>query len=197
MPTQYGNIDTRLSDARKCWLTDDSTATICGVYGPGTTVSVHANWEQPFTGMTPGKIREGLAALGQQVTGATLLTAQNTRQTWTNNEPTAINLELLLYALQDPVAEVMMPLQILEQFISPDAASFIGKGNIAKSLALDIGRRIIYDHLVFKSLSVPFDKEVDSQGNLVRATVTLELSTITMVTKDMLKQGFGLGAKIR
>ena len=130
-------------------------------------------------------------AVGQAVTGATMIKAFNTRQIWTGNSPTQFNLELMLYALQDPEVEVMQPLRALEYFIAPDVDMFWGIGQISRALQLNIGRRVIYQYLVLNSVSVPFDKEMDSQGRFVRCTVNLSLSTMTMVTKDMLKKGYG------
>ena len=189
---QVGNIDTSLHAARKCWLTDGET-TICGVWGSGTSINIVANWESPFSGMTPGQVKPITGALLQAITGKSLLTAQNSRQTWVSNEPTQISLEMKFYALQDPVTEVMEPLRQLEMLIAPGVKSYIGMGEIAKGLTLTIARRRMYDNLVLKSVSVPFDTEVNSNGDFVRATVTLELSTLTMMTKDMLSndhQGF-------
>lgn len=185
-----GNADSRLHYSRKCWLTDGET-TIVGVYGPGTSMDVHANWKQSFEGMTPGQVVPGGAALQAISGGRTTNYAESTRQTWVNNSPTQFNLELQLYALQDPEIEVMEPLRTLELFIAPDVGMFTGGiGQIAKALTLNIGRMVIYNPLVLGSISIPFDKETDTKGRFVRATVNLQLSTATMVTKEMLKQGF-------
>jgi len=188
-----GNTDKRLSDSRKCWLSDGET-TVCAVYGPGTSMEITANWQQPFEAMTPGRVLpEGLAGGLQAMTGETLVKAVNTRQTWVNNSPTQFNVEMQFYALQDPDKEVMQPLHALEMFIAPDVEYFLGgSGQIAKALQLDIGRQVIYQFLVLNSISIPFDKETDSRGRFVRCTVNLSLSTLTMITKDMLKKGYGI-----
>lgn len=65
-------------------------------------------------------------------------------------------------------------------------------GKIAKALQLNVANRIIYQYLVLENLSAPFDKEMDSQGRFVRCTVNLTLSTLTMVSKQMLKKGYGV-----
>lgn len=191
---QIGNNDTSLSPARKCWLTDGET-TICGVWGSGTSINIVANWESPFTGMTPGQVKEKLGAFFQAASGGSLFTVQNSRQTWVSNEPTQITLEMKFYALEDPVTEVMDPLRYLEKFIAPGVKAYWGWGEIAKGLTLTIARKRMYDNLVLKSVSVPFDTEVNSSGDFVRATVTLELSTLTMVSKDMLEAGMGFWGK--
>ncbi len=186
-----GNIDTRLHTSRKAWLSDGET-TVCGVYGPGTSMEIVATYNQPFEELTPSAITGNvIAGAAQVVSNKTMVSAMNTRLVWEKNDPTKFNLELQLYALKDTEKEVMEPLRALENFIAPDAAAFIGVGNIAKPLTLSIGRKIIYNYLVLESISIPFDKETDSKGNFVRATVNLTLSTITMVTKAMLKAGYG------
>ncbi|MBQ7609115.1 MAG: hypothetical protein IJU76_14290 [Desulfovibrionaceae bacterium] len=191
---QVGNADSRLHESRKCWLEDGETV-VCGVYGPGTSMSITANYKQPFENILTGSnssIGEFVTGAIQVVSGKTIVSAMNTRQIWENNSPTQFTLEMQLYALRDPETEVMAALRALETFIAPDASSFKGVGNVAKPLQLSIGRRIIYQFLVLNSISIPFDKETDSKGRFVRATVNLELSTLTMVTKDMLKSGYGI-----
>lgn len=189
--TIIGNIDKRLHDSRKVWISDGET-TIAGVYGPGTNLEVTANWKQPFEDMTPGKAVKSLGDFLQMKTGMTLVTALNSQQTWDSNSPTQLTVELQLYALKDPDLEVMQPLAALENFIAPDIDLFIGGvGEIAKALQVNIGRMAIYQYLVLNSISIPFDKETDSQGRFVRCTVNLQLSTLTMITKDMLKKGIG------
>ena len=187
-----GNTDKRLSDARKIWIADDQT-TIVGAYGPGTSMEITANWMSPFEAATLGNtpLRTG-AAFAQTMTGMTLVSTLNTRQAWEGNEPTRFNVELMLYALRDPDLEVMQPLRALEYMIAPDVNDFWGVGGkIAKALQLNVANRIIYQYLVLENLSAPFDKEMDSQGRFVRCTVNLTLSTLTMVSKQMLKKGYG------
>ena len=188
-----GNTDKRLSDARKIWIADDQT-TIVGAYGPGTSMEITANWMSPFEAATLGNtpLRTG-AAFIQTVTGMSLITTLNTRQAWEGNEPTRFNVELMLYALRDPDLEVMQPLRALEYMIAPDVNDFWGVGGkIAKALQLNVANRIIYQYLVLENISDPFDKEMDSQGRFVRCTVNLTLSTLTMVSKQMLKKGYGV-----
>lgn len=188
-----GNTDKRLSDARKIWIADDQT-TIVGAYGPGTSMEITANWMSPFEAATLGNtpLRTS-AAFVQTITGMTLVSTLNTRQAWEGNEPTRFNVELMLYALRDPDLEVMQPLRALEYMIAPDVNDFWGVGGkIAKALQLNVANRIIYQYLVLENLSAPFDKEMDSQGRFVRCTVNLTLSTLTMVSKQMLKKGYGV-----
>lgn len=183
-----GNRDHRLSDTRKIWIADDST-TIIGVYGQGTSMEITANWSKPLEGSNPGDKAPAVAAGVQVFTGKSLVSSWNTLQCWNGNEPTQFNVELLLYALEDPDIEVMQPLSALEYMIAPDTNMFFGCG-VSKALQINIGNRVLYQNLVLNSISVPFDKEMDSQGRFVRASVNLSLSTATMIGKDMLKQGY-------
>lgn len=187
-----GNRDHRLSDTRKIWIADDST-TIIGVYGQGTSMEITANWAKNLENMTPGDKMPVAGAIAQGLSGGkTLIGNWNTLQTWNGNEPTQFNVELILYALEDPDIEVMQPLSALEYMIAPDTGSFLSGvgGNISKAFQINIGNRVLYQNLVLNSISVPFDKEMDSQGRFVRASVNLSLSTAKMISKDMLKQGY-------
>lgn len=191
---QIGNTDTRLSDFRKIWISDSDT-TIVGVYGPGTSREITANWESPFENLSVGKKIEVVGGLAQVATGMTFVCDFNTQQAWMGNRPTAFTIELLLYALSDPETEVMQPLRALEYMIAPDTNQLFGfGGKIQKALQVNIGTKFIYQMLVLESFSLALDKEVDSRGRFVRATANLQLTTLTMISKDMLRSGVGIKA---
>lgn len=201
MTGSLGNNDSRVSKYRKCWLQGMDGATICGVYGPGTSREMTANWIQPFEGESiGGKMPAAAGGLAQTMGGMTMIHSFNSQQTWQANQPTAFTLELLLYALEDPIQEVMRPLQLLEQWFAPETMTLAGLlsmdfGRIPSLILLNIGTKVMYKDMVINSISLPFDKEVDSQGNFVRATVNLQLSTLTMVDRQMLNSGdYGIRA---
>ncbi len=201
MTGSLGNNDSRVSKYRKCWLQGMDGATICGVYGPGTSREMTANWIQPFEGESiGGKMPAAAGGLAQTMGGMTMIHSFNSKQTWQANQPTAFTLELLLYALEDPIQEVMRPLQLLEQWFAPETMTLAGLlsmdfGRIPSLILLNIGTKVMYKDMVINSISLPFDKEVDSQGNFVRATVNLQLSTLTMVDRQMLNSGdYGIRA---
>ena len=190
-----GNADQRLADARKLWIQEKGgTTTICAAFDTAT-MSVSANWESPFEGMTPGGVMSTAGAAGQALTGITTMTTKNTTQIWKGNQPVEIECELMFYALRDPVAEVMKPLHSLELLIAPDTSEgIIGFGSIQKPITLKIGKAAIYTDLILTSLSAPFDKETDSKGNFVRAKVNVNLRTKTMLNKKLLKKENGIRA---
>lgn len=187
-----GNADTRLSNYRKCWIYSPDV-TVCGVYGPGTSQEIVANWSSPFENMSLGETIQRAGGIIQAETQMTSISRFNTRQIWDNNRPTQLNLELKLYALRDANQEVMKPLAALEWMIAPDVSIEGGSigGKIAAAVNLNIGTKVIYQDLCVDSISIPYDKEVDSQGNFVRCTVTVQFTTLTMITKDMLRKGYG------
>lgn len=194
---QVGNADNRLHASRKVWLSDGNIC-VCGAYGPGTNVEITANWTQPFENMQASSVMPTVSDITQYLSGKTMVTTLSTQQIWQNNSPTQITIELMLYALRDPDMEVMRPLSTLEDFIAPDANTCFGKPReVKKALTLNMGRRHIYNPVVLNSVSVPFDKETDTQGRFVRCTVNLTLSTMTMISKEMLKQGIGLDGSTR
>lgn len=191
--TILGNQDERLSRFRKVWIASPDV-TVVGVYGPGTTWEITANWETPFENLTIGNMLGQGGNLGQAQTGATSVKASNTTQIWQSNRSTTLNIELKLYALSNPDIEVMQPLAALEYMIAPsEGRSFLSPGQIADSVQINIGTKIIYQPVVLDSISAPFDKEVDSQGRFVRCTINIQASTLTMVTREMLAEGHGMG----
>ena len=195
-PPLVGNTDTRISNHRKCWIYSPDV-TVCGIYGPGTSQEIVANWSSPFENSTLGEMFQKVGGLIQAEKQMTSVTRFNTQQIWDNNRPTQFNLELKLYALRDANLEVMKPLAALEWMISTDVSvdggGSIG-GKIAAAVNLNIGTKVIYRDLCIDSISIPYDKEVDSQGNFVRCTVNVQFTTLTMITKDMLRKGYGFKA---
>ena len=187
-----GNRDTRLSQFRKCWISGGEV-TIVGAWGTGTSKELTANWASPFEGESIGAQFQKTGGLVQAWTDMTTVTTLNSRQTWEGNRPTTFTLELKLYALEDPDSEVMQPIRALEIMAAPDVDDIQpAGGRIPDRVCLNIGTKTIYTDMVIDSISLPFDKEIDSQGRFVRATLNLQLSTLTMVSKDMLKKGYGL-----
>lgn len=188
-----GNRDTRLSQFRKCWISGGEV-TIVGAWGAGTSKEITANWNSPFEGESIGNKIPMAGGVAQAVTDMTSVSTLNSRQTWEGNRPTSFTVELKLYALEDPDVEVMQPIRALETMMAPDVSSGVLSfgGRLPDRICLNIGSKIIYTDLVIDSLSQPFDKEIDSQGRFVRVTLNLQLSTLTMVSKDMLRKGYGL-----
>lgn len=187
-----GNCDTRLSQFRKCWISAGEV-TIVGAWGAGTSKELTANWASPFEGESIGNKIPIAGGVAQAATDMTTITTLNSRQTWEGNRPTTFALEFKLYALEDPDTEVMQPIRALEVMAAPDVNDTqpVG-GRIPDRVCLNIGTKTIYTDMVIDSISLPFDKEIDSQGRFVRATLNLQLSTLTMVSKDMLRKGYGL-----
>lgn len=197
-----GNSDSRISDVHKIWISDGQR-TICGVYGKGTSEQLAANWQMPFSDLQPGNshpvIQGALEASGRELT-----TVANTLQTWKGDQPPALTIELLLYALSDAESEVMKPLRALQEFMAPDVDAlwngdiFNAKAKPAKSrLQILIGRKVIYQHFILKSITIPHGStERDSSGNYVRCTVNLEVESISMISLSNYKKGQGIQTTI-
>ena len=193
----YGNRDNRLSPIRKCWISTKDV-TVAGVWGEGTSKELTANWTSPFEGESIGsKVQVGGGVLQVFTGGETMRNTFNSRQTWEGNRPTTFNLEFKLYALEDPDIEVMQAIRAIETMAAPDVGQHALDGlfgAIPDIVCLNIGTRIMYTDMVIESISQPFDKEMDSMGRFVRATLNLQLSTVQMISKDMLNAGYGLQA---
>ncbi|WP_417022532.1 hypothetical protein, partial [Bilophila wadsworthia] len=127
-PPLVGNTDTRISNHRKCWIYSPDV-TVCGIYGPGTSQEIVANWSSPFENFSLGEKFQKVGGWIQAKFNVTSVTQFNTQQVWDGNRPTQFNLELKLYALRDANQEVMKPLAALEWMISPDV-SIDGGGSI-------------------------------------------------------------------
>lgn len=187
-----GNNDPKVSNYLKAWIVGSGEA-VCGVFGPGTSKEITANWVSPFEGESAGEKMQKTGGLVQAATDMTSITSLNSRQVWQGNRPTAFPLELKFYALQDPESEVMAPLRALERMIAPEVNSGIPVGQTADGnmvgrvpnmVVLNIGGKVIYKDCVLESISMPYDKEVARNGGWIRSTVSLQIATIQMLNRS-------------
>lgn len=187
-----------------CWIAQGERMVV-GIIGQGSIRSLTARWDSPLeqtNAGSDGTIEKASGAL-QAMSGNTSITTFSTTQIWGGNTPLKFNLILDFFALDDALTQVMQPLQWLEEFASPDVkgvspfnindALASGKssvGRIPGRVSLNIGRKMIIPECVIESLSMPFDKERDKKGNLIRAQVTLDMQTLVMLNKDVVGQTY-------
>jgi hypothetical protein len=196
-----GNNDPAVSDYLKTWIKQGDLA-VCGVTGEGTAKEITCNWDSPFEGEDLGSKMKMTSSIAQYYTKQTTVTTLNTAQIWNGNRPTQFSLNLIFYALRDAQKEVMDALMYLEQMASPqlDAAMpFSVEGNLSEGysfnagripglVTISIGRKAIYPDCVIESISQPLDKEVTSDGLLVRAEVQMQVSTSVVPNRDKISQ---------
>lgn len=148
------------------------------------------------------KVGGTVAGAAQDLTGATTITTFSTTQIWGGNNPLKFNLVLDFFAWDNAAEQVMRPLQWLQEFASPQvngwspidlkaaAKNLTGgdggnaMGRMPMRVTLNVGRKIIIPECVIESVSVPIDGEKDSEGNLIRAQVTLDIQTLVMLNRD-------------
>jgi len=188
-----------LSPHLLCWVMQGG-AMVVGVIGQGTSRSVTSKWDSPLeqtNAGSDGAVEKASGAL-QAKSGGTSITTFSTTQIWNGNNPIKFNLVLDFFAIDNAVEQVMKPLQWLEIFASPQvngwspfnvtslggSSSGLGMGRIPQRVTLNIGRKMIIPECVIESVTAPIDKERDSKGNLIRAQVTLDIQTVTMLNRD-------------
>ncbi|GAB6036972.1 hypothetical protein JCM15519_15310 [Fundidesulfovibrio butyratiphilus] len=187
----YGNRDPRVSERLKAWITGAGEA-VCGVIGPGTTEDLTANWISPFEGDSLGDKLQKVGGFIQGETGKTSKTTLNSRQVWQGNQPYKFQLELKLYALQDPETEVMQAIRTLKRLASPNANSAVpvfgadgfNVGDTPTVVQLCMRGTMIYKDCVIENLSIPYDKEIGKDGKWIRSTINMQISTIAMLSKS-------------
>lgn len=178
---------------------------VVGVIGQGTSRSLTAKWDAPLEQTNAGSdgAVEKLAGAIQAKSGNTSITTFSTTQIWGGNSPLKFNLVLDFFALYDAQKQVMLPMQRLEEFASPDVKGyspfepgFISKladsntnggnktGRIPSRVSINVGRKMIFPECVIESVTMPIDKERDSKGNLIRAQITLDIQTLVMLNRD-------------
>ena len=210
----YGNADDKVSPYLKAWIAQpdrESKISVCvvGLIGQGTSRALQSNWESPFEQSSLGSMFEKAGGLVQATTGLTSISTLSSTQIWNGNRPSTFNLVLSFYAIRDARKEVMDPLRELEKMMGPNiqagqqgnsnwaekAISFFESampgGRIPLPVILTIGRRMMIPDCVIESMSVPLDKERDKFGYLVRAEVSLQISTKVMLNRDNIGKTWG------
>jgi hypothetical protein len=188
-----------------------TSETVIGYIGTGTTRQLQSNWQSPFEQANVGSLLSKTAGVLQTFIGATSITTFSSTQVWDGNRPLSFNLNLVFIAMSDPKNEVMEPLRLLEEFASPELKNLmpvdsddvlvkLGKvfggggkeedatGRIPGMVNLNIGDRMLIPDCVIENITTPLDKERDSNGNLLRAEVSLSIATKTMLNRDKGKE---------
>lgn len=177
-----GNADSTISPSLKAWISAGSTM-ICGVIGEGTTVDLQASWDTPFNDVVGSKVGSINGALDIS-TGRVIQTEIATTQVWAGNRPLSINLVLELYALHNPAKEVEAAINQLRQMATPELSNSSPLGRSPDRVMLNLRRKLILDDCVIESISEPFDEVVDGNGDRIKASVTLAISTTTTLSKS-------------
>ena len=204
MPACGLHLEKSISPRLKAWVKQGDRM-VCGVIGDGTTRSLSAKWDSPLEQSNVGNnISDIGGGTGQALTNMTSVTTFSSTQVWRGNMPLKFSLNLVFFAQTDAYAEVMQPLQWLEEFASGNVKGFSPIGNIdlgawssnyGKSsgdntigripdmVCLNIGGNIIVPECVIENISIPLDKERTSDGYLIRASVQLDIQTKVMLNR--------------
>lgn len=185
-----GNNDPHVSPFLKAWIRQGRTC-VCGVIGEGTTKEIQVNWNSPFEEDSVGGKFQKVGGLVQIQTGRTSKGKLASHQVWEGNRPHVFNLTLKLYALRDARAEVMVPIMELEKMLSPEVYEMRPGGRIPQTVSINIGRTALYNECVIAGMTAPLDKERTVDGYLVRAEVTLQIETITMLNRSEISRTYG------
>jgi len=187
-----GNNNALINEALKVWVKPtNGSVMVCGLIGPGTSRTITARYSEPFAQSSQGAMFDKTASLEQLRSKNTSITALNTALVWEGNEPYAFTVGMIFYATHNAFSEVMQPLFELEKMMAPRVNSDfpinltgIGDviGRVPQTVTLNIGRKLLIKDCVIESMSTPLDKERDSQGNLIRAEIQLQIKTQRMQT---------------
>lgn len=180
-----GVLDPSISPVLLAWV-KQGTRMVCGIIGPGTSRTLTSKWDSPLENSNVGSqgAVETAANLVQSKTGVTSVTQFSSTQVWQGNMPLKTTLNLIFIAQSDSAKEVMLPLQWLEEFASPELNQLLPGGRIPGAVTINIGRKIIVANCVIENIPVPIDKEKDNAGNLIRAEVNLDIQTKVMLSKQ-------------
>ena len=184
-----GVTDKSISPFLKAWI-KQGDQTVCGIIGPGTSRTLASKWDSPLEQANLGSTGPlQMFANGMQaVSGRTTITTFSSTQVWQGNMPLKFSLNLIFMAQSNAYNEVMMPLEWLEEFASPDLGFATPGGRIPRSVIINVGRRIIVPECVIENITIPLDKEKNKNGDLIRAEVQLDIQTKVMLNRADIRE---------
>ncbi|WP_028325816.1 hypothetical protein [Desulfatirhabdium butyrativorans] len=190
MSESYGAYRDGISTYHKIWVIDSShDVTVVGYLGEGTSKEIVSNWETPFADSSlAARYRIASGAL-QMLNDTTLQGTINSRQAWAGNQPYTFNLVLKFRAFTDPYTEVEGAIRALEMMMAPDPINSMSM-RIPAQVSINFGRLQTFPDCVIKSLSVPYDKEKNAEGYLIRADVSLQVESHQAVTRTEIQNSY-------
>lgn len=194
MSSSVGTDDPTISDFLKAFiqLPDEvGGELVVGIVGEASFREVSALWESPFEQDTPGSFFAKTGALAQIATDATMRTTLNSTQVWGGTTPHNFTLMLELYAVTDPKREVLDAVAALEKAVAPELSHMLPVGRIPPTVAVNVGRKIIYPQCVVTSVSTPLDGPISYDGYPLQAQVSVFLQTIGTVNQSEIPNTFG------
>ena len=198
-PVDWGKISyyvgatgSEISEFHKIWIIQDKDCVV-GYLGEGTSREIVSNWDAPFADSSLESKFRVAGGLVQMERGYTSLTKTHSRQVWTGNQPYTFNLVMKFRAFTDALTEVEDAIETLESFMAPDlVAGGLSVGDIIMPslnsraplpVQINFGRKQLLSDCCIRSMSTPYDKEKDKNGNLIRADVSLQVETLTSITR--------------
>ena len=184
-----GVSDSRVSTYNKSRILQGDVM-VTGVIGEGASKDLVVNWNSPFEEDTAGGHFQKIGGLVQASTGRTSKSEMSSMQIWEGNRPHSFNLPLLFYALTDAKKEVQDALLELEKMLSPDLNARLPGGVIPQPVELRVGRLIV-DDCYITNMSNPLSGERTRDGYLVRAEVTLQIESRTLLNRSDISNTYG------
>ncbi|GAA0576164.1 hypothetical protein ACFQH5_15115 [Halomonas salifodinae] len=186
-----GTNDPTLSVHLKAFIATGEEMVV-GIVGEGSSRELTSLWESPFENETAGSYFSRIGGIVQAKTGLTSKSTLNTTQVWSGTTPLTFNLVLEFYATADPATEVLAAVAALEKAASPEMRESMPGGRVPDTVALNVGRQIIYPECVITHVSKQLDGPISRDGYPLQAQVTLTLQTLASVNKSAISETFRL-----
>jgi hypothetical protein len=173
----------------------NADGTVVGLIGEGTSRQLTANWDSPFEQDSAGAKHERLGGFIQTATGGDSggLTSKGTLQStqvWNGNQPLTFPVVLDFYAIDDADAEVKQAVILLEKMGSPEVNQVFPMGRSPAMASLQVGRMIMYPECHIEDVNTDLDGPIDSNGNPLRATVSMTVQTKAMINGSEIANTF-------
>ncbi len=212
---EYGCQNPTISEHLKAWVYQNvggGDITVCGLIADGSSREITSSWSSPYANESLGehpkyqKIGGIMQYASGKIVGSgggvTSKTSLNSVQVWDGSQQ-SITLNLKFIADIDPVNEVMKAIEALEQMASPEVGRYSPielhqghkgpAGRVPDVVKLCIGHRATFENLILKSVSTPIDNQVDRNGNMLKAEVSLQLEPVQMLNRSDIPGTFKSG----
>ena len=185
-----GVSDSTISPHLLAFIQSDGV-TVVGVVADGTSRQLTGNWNAPFEQDSISSRTEKVGGIVQNATGVGYHPIMQGTQVWSGNAPIEFSLVLNFYAINDAYNEVTKAIIELEKMASPDVSKVAPFARAPEKTSVQLGKSILYPECIVTVVSHDLSGPRHKSGNLLRATVSLTVSTKSSVNKTDIQQSFG------
>lgn len=203
-----GDIDNRIPTNQLITISATSEkefGTITGILQKDFSLELNSEWENFMPSIAKeldGAFQAVNALFGKS---QSLINPITSRRMWKGTTPLKLKLDFYFSAVNTVDREVIEPCLRLQRLVLPSKGDNFGIGSFSLPLLtppgpsplnpeqgdqikITIGNFLILEQVIIKSVLVTYDNKLDGDGLPVNATVSLEIETYEILTKEKLSK---------